>query len=282
MMNVPFKLRQQEEFCTPKGPSFDSAKVIAFSINGSRVEFKAPKHKTSYSSREQLKPKSPFTSENMIFRNYPDDSVKNNSWKLFSILSRSWGFWGPWFTGAVAETSISVSLVQSINSNKSSFFHPRAFENAIGNFLSQQYSHEFNSSHDKQYWLAPINWKPIKNGVKFKVLPNPETFNSSFISEYAIFSISEDMLLVFTFWVEQHTTGTIADKDKLVDRKPLENLIKNIIDSIKIKLSPEAQAQKEKALAGLDDVSLSKVFAPLKWYNTEQATSTKRKSFSRT
>ena len=274
MMNVYFKLRRQETFCTPKGPSFNSAKTVAFTIDNTEIVFKAPKDKSGYSSREQIKPSKSNLTADMAFRTYPEDLVKDDSWKYTDIWARSWGFWGPWFSGAVAELPSSITLVKSTEKNNGSYFHPRAFETVVSDYISQQFSHEFSPSNDKQYWLAPIDWKPIQDGVKFKVIPNPETFNSDYISEYAIFPIADDILMIFYFGIQQHAASIIEDKDKLVDRKPLEKLASDIINSIKITLSQEAQAQKDNALEGLDDTSLSPSFAPLKWSNSEQLINT--------
>jgi len=50
----------------------------------------------------------------------------------------------------------------------------------------------------------------------------------------------------------------------------MEQLSTDIINSIKIKLSPEAQAQQAKALEGCEDKQLSENFPPLKWTTPEQ------------
>ena len=53
--------------------------------------------------------------------------------------------------------------------------------------------------------------------------------------------------------------------DKRVNLQPMHDLMNNIINSIQLKLSPEAQAQQAKALEGLTDTSLVKEFPPIKW-----------------
>jgi len=87
-------------------------------------------------------------------------------------------------------------------------------------------------------------------------------------------ALTNDIILVFTFWLQVRVSGTTKDQDKMVNRQPLEDLVGDIIDNIKIEFSPEAQAQKDKALEGLDDISLSPTFAPLKWSNIDQPINT--------
>lgn len=55
------------------------------------------------------------------------------------------------------------------------------------------------------------------------------------------------------------------DTGKWIDNAPLEQLVKDIIDSLQITLSPEAKQQQGKALAGLADTSLVKEYPPIKW-----------------
>ncbi|MFA7555103.1 MAG: hypothetical protein WCY88_12700, partial [Spongiibacteraceae bacterium] len=58
-----------------------------------------------------------------------------------------------------------------------------------------------------------------------------------------------------------------SELDKRVNEQPMLDLMENIIDSLQLKLSPEAQAQQEAALKGLEDASLIKAYPPLKWDN---------------
>lgn len=269
MFNVPLKFRRQKEYCSPIGPAFSSAKAISFSIDGSLVTFKAPGHKSGFSSRNQIKHRKIYNSNDLPFRLFSDDRVKDHSWKYADVLFRSWGFWGPWFTGNLAEVAFNVSLIRSSTLKSGSFFHPRAFENAIGEFISQQYSYSFSPTDEIQYWLGPVDWLPITLGARFKVIPNPKTHNSGGIYEFAIFPVSDDLLLVFYFSLEQFSAGRIEDKDKMVDRKPLEELVGNIIDSIHIELSIQAKQQQVEALKNLDDPSLTDTFPPLKWNKDE-------------
>ena len=53
------------------------------------------------------------------------------------------------------------------------------------------------------------------------------------------------------------------DIEKWTSSEPMRTLIRQIIDSVEVKLSPESQAQLERAQAGLTDTALTKDFAPI-------------------
>tara|TARA_Y100000296_G_scaffold75547_1_gene95337 strand:- start:593 stop:1057 length:465 start_codon:yes stop_codon:yes gene_type:complete len=57
--------------------------------------------------------------------------------------------------------------------------------------------------------------------------------------------------------------STVEDIEKWTSSEPMRYLIKQIIDSVEVKLSPESQAQLERAQAGLTDTALTKDFAPI-------------------
>ena len=100
MMNTPFKLRRLKEYCTPKGPSFKHAQTIVFSIDGTMIGLRAPKHKSAHSTIEQIKPKRRYSLSEFIFRDYSEAFVNDQSWKKAVIFARTWSYYGPWFTGA--------------------------------------------------------------------------------------------------------------------------------------------------------------------------------------
>jgi len=147
MMNTSFRLRKLKEHCTPKGPSFKHAQAIVFSIDGTMIGFKTPKHKSAHSSIEQIKPKRRYSLSEFVFRDYSEAFVKDHSWKKAIIFARTWSYYGPWFTGAVADLSCNATLIKATNKKAGSYFHPRAFETAVSDFITQQYSHDSLKSY---------------------------------------------------------------------------------------------------------------------------------------
>jgi len=269
-MNLPFKLRENTGYCIPEGPAFSSARQVSFTINGTNIEFLAPQHKPISRYREEIKPDHQYKFRDINFQsNFNKDIHLSDSWKTHQILYRSWAFNGPWFTGPLAELDMSLILIRPTDLNEQiSYFHPRAFEQAVGDYLSNRFS--LIKDNGRPSLIAPVNWLPIKNlpvvGARLQVAPDESLTLLKTIKEYFFFPIADQCLVAISFYPAQ-LLGKMSqkDKDKHIDRSTMLSLMNDIIDSLKITLSPEAQAWQEEALKGLDDTTLIKNFPPMKW-----------------
>ena len=92
------------------------------------------------------------------------------------------------------------------------------------------------------------------------------------ITEYLAFPIDENHFVAMVFHPSRSARGTEEEIDKKIGYKNLGELIDNIVDSVKITLSPEAKAQQEKALEGLEDTSLVETFLPMDWRKSKSNT----------
>ena len=100
MMNLPIKLRERTGTSIPKGPTFSNTRRVRFSIEGSTIEFFAPRHRPRSRYNKATQPERRFTIKDLIFEsNYDKDFVSSDSWEHALIFSRAWAFNGPWFTG---------------------------------------------------------------------------------------------------------------------------------------------------------------------------------------
>ncbi|MDH5653111.1 MAG: hypothetical protein OEZ39_14740 [Gammaproteobacteria bacterium] len=274
MMNLPIKLRKQTTFCTPKGPSFSRAQAISFSIEGTRIQLRVPRHRPGIvRSEESVHPRKQYDASSIFFTTYPKDFVVDDSWRYFTLMYRSWGFYGPWFTGLLAEMSMSLTLLTPKEPKTGvSFFHPRAFEQSVGDFISCQYAKSM--SHGRSKWIAPLNWQPISSlpcvAARFDVMPDQEINPAYSLYEYLFFPISDQYLIEVRFRPMQLMNDSLSERDKLIDRSTMAQLRDDIINSLQITLSPAAAAQQAKALEGLTDTSLRKEFPPMKWTTPEQ------------
>lgn len=263
------KLRDVKEHTIPTGPSFSSGDKINFTFDTTHISFTTPKHSSSYKSRK------PVYNQNRIFfrSRYLESFHIEDSWKSASLFFRSWAFNGPWFSGTLAELSMDVFIItpSKINSNVS-FFHPRAFENTIADFLTNEFSKIKRLG--RSIWKAPMNWQPISklpiNAVRLNVLPDEYTNANSNYLEFIFIPISNDHIIVIEFVPNQLLNMSLEKKDKLIDRSTMIELMDNIINSIEITLSPEAKTQQEKAIEDIDSTSLIKEFPPMKWSTPEQ------------
>ncbi|WP_188150863.1 hypothetical protein, partial [Teredinibacter waterburyi] len=181
MFHVPFKLREPNGLVIPKGPSFSWANTIRSDIDGTEICFKAPKHRPRRSNHKPIQPERCYNAkQTLTFRNYFDDEKAARGlvdhWREADFFYRTWAFNGPWFTGVASELRLSFRLIKIVNYPKDvSLFHPRAFEQVVGDNLTNLHSHHLDETRDYiQEFNAPINWQPLYllpvNAVKLEVV----------------------------------------------------------------------------------------------------------------
>jgi hypothetical protein len=275
MFNVPFKWREPKGLVIPKGPNFAWAKTICSEVNGTQIKFKVPKHRPRRSNHESIMPDRCYNADNtLLFRNYYDDEKAARGlvdhWRAADFFYHAWAFYGPWFTGEQAELRVSFRLTKVINYPKTmSLFHPRALEQVIADHLATLYSHHLSGTRKGiQVFNAPINWQPLHhlpvNAVKLEVVSEDFSPHRT-ISHHVYFPIAHNLMAGLIFWPSRIKNLPRSELDKRVSLQPMHELMDNIINSIQLTLSPEAQAQKEAALEGLEDTALVTEYPPLKW-----------------
>lgn len=270
MFNVAFKLRSQNGFCIPTGPSFDSARIVECTFDETKIKLKLPKHNSRYSSVIARQPKKKYHFNDMTFRSYSKNIVVDDSWNKFDVLSRSWAFNGDWFTGPLSELSMYMGLIRKTEINPEvSLFNPKAFEVAIADFLTQQYS--ARTIQEIPSWVTPCNWTVIKHltciAAYFEVKPR-EGINEG-AENYVLFPIDNQHIALLSFRQSRFLNKSEEELDNLVDPQPMNDLMWDIINSIQINLSKDATKQQIKALEGLDNPLLVESFPPLKWGATD-------------
>ncbi|WP_075186899.1 hypothetical protein [Teredinibacter haidensis] len=275
MFNVPLKLREPKGLILPKGPNFAWARTIRSEVDGTEICFKAPKHRPRRSNHKAHQPKRCYNAEEtLLYRNYYDEEKAARGlpdhWREAEFFYRTWAFYGPWFTGVASELRLSFNLIKVVNYPQDvSLFHPRALEKAIGDNLTNLNSHHLDKTRGGiQEFKAPINWQPLHhlpvNTARLEVVS--ENFSPHRTIEHQVFfPIADDQMARLIFWPTRFKGLPRAEQDKLVSVQPMYELMDNIINSIQLTLSPEAQAQKDAALAGMEDTSLVQNYAPLKW-----------------
>lgn len=276
MFYFPLRLRDTKEPCTPRGPTFKSAKRYKIFFNDTEVRFRMPRHRSPY--EEAFKPSHYYDLIPYIFKF--SNSNKNN-WYYFSFLGREWVFYGPWFTGRQGSIDVlSYITYPATLSEDLSFFHPRVFENLVADYLSLTYKDD--AYNGKQRWFAPVNWRPLENfpcvAVTFDVMANRNAANSRQQEKFLVFPISERKLCIFRFSLSwniffDENDKPHPDQEKWIDISEMTKLADDVINSFQVTLSPEAKIQQEKALEGLTDRALVREFPPLKW-GSEEGSST--------
>lgn len=270
MFNWPLKLRHQTDFCTPKGPSFKFSGHVSFSIGGTNISFRAPRH--SFASKlEPIRPYSIHDVNDLRMRPRSHDN-DHDKWLYQSFFRRQWEFYGPWFSGFKGDLILDIAVIsRNEDSDLASNYRPRVLESSIADYLKIVYSDDLYEG--AQQWHAPVDWTVIKVwpcvAVTFYAKPNDEVPGCHSPCRYVVFPISDKHLIRMSFDLGRGA-GRQYEQDKIVDIAPLEKLSSDIINSIQVKLSPEALAQQAKALEGIEDTSLSESFPPIKFTTPEQ------------
>jgi len=274
MFNWSLKLRQQTEYCVPQGPSFQRASPMHFSIGGTEISLRAPRHNSHFAYKEALQPPKKCEYNHLMMKPARKHSKR---WLYHNLFMRSWSFNGPWFSGSLGELTMRIALITPNEPDQHvSFFRPKAFENGAADFL--QYCYAKDIFEGAQEWLAPVDWEAITSwpSVAATFYVRPYSGNASAPNRYFLFPVADKHFIEVHFNLHRNGRGDQDTKDKRVSLSTIEQLSTDIMNSIQIKLSPEAQAQQAKALEGCEDASLSVDFPPLKWTTPEQDAKYKR------
>ena len=300
MFYVHLKLRERRGPTPTKGPDFSKAKPLRINIAGTEISLRAPKNSSpidyAYPRQEAAPyydlPDAPdhtpykdkwycdLTDEERKEQDQynlakpPRLRIQNDGapgWNIQVLTGRAWDFYGPWFSGTLATVHMTILLNRQIEQPRGSYFNPRVFELALMDVMAEGYG-----MHNKaRVWRVPVDWKPSTKSalpmVSYKVERKKEVRGvpHEVEDEYEIvFPVTDDILaranLTFVRKHRWRPDGSdFEDIEKWTSSEPMRTLIKQIIDSVDVKLSPESQAQLERAQAGLTDTALTKDFAPI-------------------
>lgn len=277
-IEVPFLLLNFEmgniirapEYCEPTPPSFGKSKKWKIDIEGTTIEFRLPKHNHWNKLGKAKYPEKYYQIKDLHFRDTHDSDCINDEWQTVNLLSNNiWQFKGPFLTGMLAHIDASFMILKhKVKKERTSYFHPRSFENAIAEFITNDYSKP--KKKNQHVNIAPVDWKAYNdlpvNAARFKVISNDSITNYR-ETEFFIFTLDDNHLayLVFNHNRSDFNARTKAELDKKIGAKHIIESVNDIVNSVKITLSPEAIAQKEKALDGLKETNVTTSFPPLKW-----------------
>lgn len=268
MFNWSLELRKQTEFISPKGPSFDWAPWYNLNIQGTHIKIKVPNHKSVVSAEGDDTTTVPDL-KTIYSKRYDKNGI---SLHFYELIYRNWSFYGPWFTGSMGLIKMQASILSPVNIPEGlNYFHPRALEASIVDALTHAYGHLFSVDGKQQEWLAPMNWQPLKKfpciAARFDVINNLSAKKGP--DYFFVMPLSKHHYLNITFDISR--AGVFTDKvpkptvDEWIDREPFIKLVNQVLDSVQVTLSPQARADQEEALQGLDDKSLVEEFLPIKW-----------------
>lgn len=269
MFYWPKRIRNQTGFLKPKGPDFSESENKSFDISGTTISLEVPPNKTQ-SKIEAVDPKSEYDLTQLQTDVF---GVEGGKWRSQEIIRRSWDFYGPWFTGILG----SVDLYAGIFSPKQptdelNFFNPRVFEAGITNYLTLKFGNDFSVDGDQQSWLAPQSWRQQHSisgiAARFDAVVNKNVHDDGLVS-FLIFPVGKKHLCIFYCVINRINVFTNKvpkpTVDEWIDQSPFIDLTNQVLDSVRVTLSPQALATREEALGEILDRKLIKRFMPLRW-----------------
>lgn len=274
MLNpLKWKLNSIKKPCSPYGPKFDQASLVSFRLNETKVNLHLPPPSKSKFGKHLLPDKTYNIYQNSQF--YTEVDTPNLP--RLNLLHYRWAFYGPSFTGNVAELSCVIAVIAPKPDHPEySLFKPRDFEKHIETTVRQVYEHEDYIDIGKASWNLPVDWKIINNlgipSISFEALPEygGERYR------VVLIPISHDRYLRIYFDFYKETTGSYKEVEAMIDSTEMNALADDIISSIRIELSEKAQAERQSILEQYPDQTLSNYVAPYKFTTPEQDEQWKR------
>lgn len=273
MFNWPYKLRSQTSYLVPKPQEGGWMSVVETCVNGTTIAIKVPRNK----SRMSMKPISPAKAYSLRNNDFDRYITGSPEWEYFPLISRWLDFNGPWFTGTLGRLGVFVGVVRQLNqAPEISLFHPRAFELTIAELMKFCHGNEFSRNNTVQDWFAPVDWLPLPRypciAARFDALANSNVRRSERrrylflpLTDYYLLQVSLPITRVMPLVTVNEELGD--DTDAWISEEPMKALADQILDSLQVRLSPEAEQQQAKALERLSagERGLVKEFPPLKW-----------------
>jgi hypothetical protein len=274
---IEFEWRYNHHYCVPRGPSFARSPWTTLRLAGNRLRIKAPRHSPRRSGIEQSRvlPGHDLLEDPRLSTMH---FMPNDHWGYAVPLTRHWAFWGPWMSGGKAELILAVTVIgrQPEHAFRDlSFFHPRAFEMVLVQYLNDRYGHRRWGDEGPDAliprWYGPVDWQRHHHLPVFSASckiynqgPDPDiTNNLSYPDHLFFFPITDQHFVRIAFKQELYGRD---DRGKIsFDTTPVQALQDAILNSISLELSPKSQASYNKVKAEVGDMQLTPTFAPLKW-----------------
>ncbi|CAH0990031.1 hypothetical protein SIN8267_00114 [Sinobacterium norvegicum] len=272
MLN-PFrwKFRSLEEPCTPTGPNVNNAKPFFMDLSGNRFSISLPAP-TSAKYVDQLRPHTKYNINQQS--DYHSEYSRPDDPRL-PILAFSWGYYGPLFTGLVAELNC-VAAIISVKPRCEGFtlFRSAHLESYIESDLRHVFSNEDEINFGRARTIAPVNWAVVTAnetiGVQYEEHSVPGDAGVR-RSRIVTLPISEERYLELTFhYHPQAYLKDLNESNALINPAPMDALVDSIIDSIDIELSEQSKQERQQVLDQYPDEKLSEYRAPFKFTTEAQ------------
>lgn len=272
----PFASRDDNNPLEVRGPYFTKPKTVKWTLGDNRLFFNAPRSNPVFSlSRRGSSFESVLPKRTDILKGdwqvlyASDHQGPLSEWEHQLFYLNTWFFIGPWFAGEQSRLKVSGILISAKADSSfkgKSLFQPRIFESAIADSLDNCYGYSRTSTGKKPHHRGPLNWRvlPISSSIQAVVcdihtIGNTNKDNPKLTRELYI-PISEHQLICIHF----SFGGTSIYHDD-IRSKPMFELCNSIIDSMRLEVGEQTQAEWNKVKATCPDMSITETFGELPW-----------------
>ncbi len=270
----PFAWRDDHKPAEVRGPYFPKLRQNKWFLKDSLIRFSAPISNPifGFSGRgDSVDERTPGTA-NLLETEWERvygraDGAPVNPWDRDIFYSNTWYFVGPWFTGIQARLNTNALLItaneRGMFSDKN-LFHPRVFETAIANYLDISYG--YDKAGRKPRYRGPLNWRvlPLSSSIQAVVCDIHHIGNSSKenpdLQRQIYFPITPQNMIRINF-----DFGDIDIYRDEVRAKPLFKLCDSIIETFRMEVGKNTQAEWDKVKATCPDMSITDTFGELPW-----------------
>ncbi|TNC85482.1 MAG: hypothetical protein CSH37_07710 [Thalassolituus sp.] len=115
-------------------------------------------------------------------------------------------------------------------------------------------------------YIGPLNCSTLEHlDVPSMQFDTEKTYSGANPVCHVFVPVSGSHIARFALSIHQSASGTREEVDQQVDPAPFKELVDNIVGSIRVTLSPEAQADWDEIRKNNPDAKVSETCAPLKW-----------------
>lgn len=131
------EFRKTKGVCTPRGPNFKRASYYRCQLAGNDFVIGLPRYNPKRHSKVLSRTRLSYNRNYLPDKKFKEYENPDQNWRFCSVVTSAWAFMGSWFSGVKAEVDMGLCVLEPVEINENaSFFHPRAFEAGVANYLN--------------------------------------------------------------------------------------------------------------------------------------------------
>ena len=240
----------------PKGPKLEIVKEHFLDLSGTRIYFKTPPH-TDSDVPFKVKPEKYNIYDKSIFWSYPD--LTESAMEMEGGYTENWVYYGLPIFKSIGRLGFGIGVIRNLDFG--SLLSPVNFINAI--------NQNINYSAGPLSRLSKGYYSKVRNNWSIQILDRAQFVHYEFHKSHCLHSngywvapISDDHYIYLTF-------SKLINHEKTNLHQTYDELIENVLSSVRIEWSPDALRQQAEAKQKWPNQSLPGSLPELTWTDEE-------------